>query len=113
MKRLKDITCSQLEEWRNTRAAIGRKKYKDKHLKRYGLVDVMEELLDAENIIKLIEDRMLKQGYNVQESLLGVRLASLECLLDDVKQAAIDIDDILEDKYCTDEEGGDRIWWND
>jgi hypothetical protein len=111
MKRLKDISLSQLEEWKKTRARIGRQKYQDKHLKRYNLVDVMEEILDAENIIELFEEKAITEAtewvpyYPYLDEIKGMlrEIAMDLCILD------IGVSEQL----CTDEEGGDRIWWND
>jgi len=55
--RLHQLTDKQIHEWRMARLEYGRQKYGDRHLQRYNLVDLMEELLDALNIVEFVNER--------------------------------------------------------
>lgn len=109
--RLHKLTPAQIEEWREARRAAGRSKYGDAHMQRYGLVDVMEELLDTLNILDLVDSRMYRQVdvltmFQAQYQLLAVRKAIGEAVTQLLKA-----DKPLPDHVCTDEQGGKRIWW--
>lgn len=110
MKRLHELDCNDLYEWRAARQKVGADKYKDKHLRRYGLVDVMEEILDAKNILQLALDRQIQQGCYFGTRSLDYFYRILERLTD-IKRLLIEYDELFPDNLCTDEEGGDRIWW--
>lgn len=104
MKRLYQLTPEDIDAWRKARLEDGQRKYKDGHLQRYGMVDVLEELLDAANILWLSFERTQKH------------LPAYEALRDKLAEsmdAAIVLDEKLDDDDCTDEKGGERIWWDD
>lgn len=110
--RLHELTPEQLHEWRRERRDAGREKYGDSHLERYNLVDVMEELLDAVNIVKLLQHRLDCAGFELTPEY--------HAATDDVAhgiayavQAVVNLDRLLPDELCTDERGGDRIWWSE
>lgn len=109
--RLYELTPDQIEAWRQARMKEGRRKYGDSHLRRYGLVDVMEELLDAKNILALIDDRLSKTG--TWGSDISGRLAEVQMAIDLAIRQAMQTDRIMRDDQCTDEAGGHRIWWSE
>jgi hypothetical protein len=106
MKRLYQLTPKQIDEWRQKRSEIGKLRYGESHLQRYNLVDVMEELLDAINICELGKERTLNLHQRLQ---FDVIIVGLEDFIISCKQA----DEELPDSICTDEQGGERIWWNE
>ena len=109
MKRLHEITPTELEEWKRERMRVGQLKYGDRDTKRYNLVDVVEELLDALNILERFENRARVQGYvdyNQQMRLRRIR----EDVVSDLARVR-SLDELLPDELCTDENGGERIWW--
>ena len=58
--RLYNLGGKDLYKWQKTRLKEGQKKYGNSDLDRYNLVDIMEELLDAVDIL----DRMINRlGY--------------------------------------------------
>lgn len=58
---LKNLTIEERNKWQKTLMREGQKEYGDKHLNRYNLVDVAEEIIDARNILELFEDRVTKE----------------------------------------------------
>jgi hypothetical protein len=109
MKRLHKITSAELEEWKRERMRVGQLKYGDRDTKRYNLVDVVEELLDALNILERFENRARVQGladYNQQMRLRRIK----EDVVSDLARVR-SLDELLPDELCTDENGGERIWW--
>ena len=109
MKRLHKITSAELEEWKRERMRVGQLKYGGRDTKRYNLVDVVEELLDALNILERFENRARVQGladYNQQMRLRRIR----EDVVSDLAMVR-SLDELLPDELCTDENGGERIWW--
>jgi hypothetical protein len=111
IKRLHKITLAELEEWRQERARVGQLKYGDWDTKRYNLVDVVEELLDALNILERFENRARVQGladYNQQMRLRKIK----DDVFSDLARVR-NLDELLPDELCTDENGGERIWWGD
>lgn len=115
--RLHEVTQDQIDEWAARRAEVGRNKYGDAHLKRYNLVDVMEELLDATNILGLWAERMKAEGVANNPGMLGDPEGVLRCMegvvagLDRAISGLIALDKHFPDHLCTDEEGGQRVWW--
>ena len=99
--RLHQLTDEQIHEWRMARLEHGRKKYGDRHLKRYNLVDLVEELLDALNIVEFYEERV-KGTMPVDE---------LKQMINYCIKSAKTLDQFTSRENCTDEEGGERIWW--
>ena len=115
--RLSEITRSQLDHWRKARLDAGREKYGDAHLERYGLVDIAEELLDAQNIVELIQDRLLsEEGWLWGESWAGdacTLLAQAFGGIELVLRYLQGIDDFLPASYRNDSKGGERVWWSE
>lgn len=115
MKRLYLLMPRQVYAWEQKRSEIGKQRYGERHLQRYNLVDVMEELLDALVILDRFEDRIEKQCDS--ESLEIVRKfnshARLRRHIKGAIQSMIELDSHFNGDICTDEQGGDRIWWND
>lgn len=116
MKRLHHLSERQLREWQRVRQEEGSKKYGKAHLQRYGLVDVAEELLDALNIIDKMLDRIAEQGEKTtisKHQLAGVSryYTRLIFTLKNAIKLCQRLDEFLPDKFCTDEQGGERIWW--
>lgn len=102
--RLHQLTDKQIHEWRMARLEYGRQKYGDRHLKRYNLVDLVEELLDALNILEFAEERTGKKGASFGLVKNYVKKCIYVCR---------SIDRFIKEENCTDEEGGERIWWNE
>lgn len=114
MMRLHHLTPEQIEAWQEERLRVGQQKYKDAHMQRYGMVDLMEELLDAINILSLHTERCKDKGaFHSDEDalafddLVGELNFRLWRLVGDVQR----IDKAIPDELCTDERGGNRIWW--
>ena len=78
--RLSDLTRAQIDEWRKARMEKGQEKYGDAHLERYNLVDIVEKLLDAQNIICLLQDRLCEEPdlWWDCESRAGTAIVQLE-----------------------------------
>lgn len=107
MIRLHELNRKQIMKWQVARQDAGTEKYGDDHLKRYGLVDVMEKLLDAKNILMKLHDRLLHDDEieNIDDIQALIKLINMDI------EAIKEFDELLPDKVCTDEKGGDRIWW--
>ncbi len=105
MKRLQDLTPRDITAWRARRQEIGTTKYGETDLWRYGLVDIVEEILDAKNIL----DRAERRWY-YQENL-RLDTFKLRNLLNDVLHEIDILDGMLPDSVCTDYT--ERIWWNE
>lgn len=107
MKRLHELNGEQLKHWVKARKEAGREEYGDAHLKRYNLVDVVEELIDAYIILELFEDRMEKEDINYpvpDKNFIKHRIYKLINYLQE-------LDEKVPDKACTD--NTNRIWWWD
>ena len=61
-KRIGRASWSTLLYWRYRRLLHGQKKYGDGHKRRNGPIDVLEELLDAQNILSLHQGRYREEG---------------------------------------------------
>lgn len=110
IKRLHKITLAELEEWRQERMRVGQLKYGDRDTKRYSLVDVAEELLDVLNILERFENRARAQGYEIDYNQ-QMRLRKIkDDVFSDLARVR-NLDELLPDELCTDENGGERIWW--
>ena len=110
MKRLHKITPGELKEWKQERMRVGQLKYGDRDTKRYSLVDVAEELLDVLNILERFENRARAQGYEIDYNQ-QMRLRKIkDDVFSDLARVR-SLDEILPDELCTDENGGERIWW--
>ena len=110
MKRLHEITPTELEDWKRERMNVGQTKYGDRDTKRYNLVDVMEELLDVLNILERFENRASVQGYELNGLELYC-IRSTERRVRDIIKRLFALDEELPDSLRTDENGGERIWW--
>ncbi len=85
-------------------------KYGDWDTKRYSLVDVAEELLDVLNILERFENRARAQGYEIDYNQ-QMRLRKIkDDVFSDLARVR-NLDELLPDELCTDENGGERIWW--
>lgn len=116
MNRLHQMTEDEVIKWAEARADWGKKVYGDKHLKRYNLVDVFEELLDAVCIINLFSDRILRTGRAEEvfsDNALGAYLLieTLDLLFDSMDKIQM-LDALVPDEYCTDEECNGRIFFS-
>jgi len=112
MKRFHQLSGREVEEWRKARMEAGREKYHNIDHKRYGIVDIAEEALDSLNIIERMIIRWSKDQFPISHRLHS-KLIILWFLLEQVLEILDEIDRYLPDKVCTDEEGGERIWWSD
>ena len=112
MKRLHELNTGDIEAWQQERMRVGQQKYGDRDLNRYNLVDVVEELLDVLNIPERFENRARVQGYELN----GLELyytKSAERRISEIIKRIFALDEELPDELCTDENGGERIWWGD
>lgn len=113
-KRLYELNQKQIGQWRLARRDVGRKRYGDKHLQRYGAVDIMEELLDAENILNLLFDRVKRSEINPADmELVLLNIIEFGTNLTKLQDGLLRLDRCLSDNVCTDDQGGTRIWWGD
>ena len=112
--RIHELTPEQIEQWRQARLTAGLVKYGAAHMQRYGLVDVMEELLDAKNILTLFMDRV-REGMvpDTQSSDIAIYVYTAKVWLGLVENLISDLDSMVPDELCTDERGGERIWWSE
>lgn len=99
------------------RMDAGREKYGDAHLQRYGLVDVMEECLDASNISRLAIDRAdldaIENGNVATHLNYKVALWEFVGLMGQAINKLREIDTLAPDALCTDERGGERVFWSE
>ena len=111
MNRLHKLTDKQINEWYQARVEVGKEQYADDHLQRYNLVDIMEEIMDAHRILKLFQNRMLKEcNYTADiDGMIDVIKLELKTIEDDLKF----LDSFVADEACSDEKGGERVWWNE
>ena len=110
MERLCNLTQDRVTAWRRERMRVGQERYGDSDLKRYGMVDIVEELMDAANILDRFLNRARVQGYEFN----GWQKGRIEKVKDDISDAfrsVVSLDKELPDDLCTDENGGERIWW--
>jgi len=112
-RRLHNLTEDELDAWQQTRMKRGQERYQDSHMRRYNLVDVMEELLDASNILFLAAVRWHEQDWQLCP-------ASQQCFdhaydrLNETIEAIIELDEYVPEYLCTDqlaEQEGGRVWW--
>lgn len=81
-------------------------------MQRYGLVDVAEEVLDGINILQLHLER--NKAANPKGMVLSqytefmMLLRDLERVIGSLQR----LDALLPDEVCTDEQGGERVWWS-
>ncbi len=90
MKRVASMSVRQVNALREKRFKVGREKYGDAHMSRYGLLDVLEELLDAQNILDLTSSRIEGSGV-VDDQQVFVDISriytSIENIINLVKRA--------------------------
>lgn len=103
-----------IEQWRQERMRVGQTRYGNRDLKRYNLVDVTEELLDALNIM----ERMVNRGKYFQKGFYSVLKRHISCykIEETINEAILlirELDKNLPDEFCTDENGDERIWVDD
>jgi len=116
IRRLKDLNEYDIFEWRAARMKSNSDYYHPIDHKRYNCVDIAEELLDAKNIMERFYRRLMLQGYSENypyrfDAIVGEANEIIK-LLDNIFEKLQTIDEMLPSEYCTDEEGGDRIWIN-
>lgn len=111
--KLNDLTTKNLNDWLNTRLKNGQRKYKDSHLKRNGIVDCMEELLDLINILNLHNrDRWNQKNYFFISKGIPHHFALIKENCRNIIDHLKNIELLLNDNELTDEKGGERIWIN-
>jgi len=112
LRRLYQLSDQELEEWQEARKAVGWEKYGEDSYRRYNLVDVMEELMDAEVILERFQERLVRDRYQ----LAPIDRRTLSTIIENIAEAKfllMQLDRVLPDHVCTDEAGGERIWWNE
>ena len=101
-------------KWSAARLRHGESKYGEAHLQRYGVVDIMEELIDAKNIAGLLLCRVVCSELTAeQRTKICEAVTLLNRSLEHTGLYLRQLDELLPDELCTDEQGGDRIWWNE
>lgn len=118
MRRLHQLTEEELFAWKEARKAVGWQIYGQDSYRRYNLVDVMEEVMDAEVILDRFEERPMREmapgRLALWYSLLPVDYKTLSRIrfhLAEIKSLLQQLDRAVPDYACTDEAGGERIWW--
>lgn len=116
IKRLHELTEDQWQEWFAARKAVGDKKYQDKHKKRYTLTDIVEELMDALVINdKGGVDRIMEYAETLEDEVKFQYINQMLILITKELHKTINmiraLDEVLPDEICSDEEGGERIWF--
>ena len=114
MKRIHELSREEIQEWIRVRKEFGKKKYGDAHLQRYNLVDVLEEIFDAIDILRKAQDRIDFQELENEEDGFNYAILAYKKLMNDLDYCITDLirlDSYITDKSCTDEKGGERIWW--
>lgn len=101
-----------IEDWRKERMKVGQLRYGDRDLKRYNLVDIVEELLDALNIMERMINRSNVYKNNGYGNTLkfGSAYEDFKEKISNALSLVNDIDKLLPDDFVTDENGDDRIW---
>jgi|GEM_PF-6905341 hypothetical protein len=110
IKRLHELTFWDIYQWQEARMNEGQKRYGDRDTKRYNLVDVMEELLDAMNILDRFKNRAKLQGYDLASE--HSKIFAIQTDIFRAMQRISNLDKSLPSDICTDENGGARIWWS-
>ncbi len=105
--RLHELTSNQLNEWRAARMESGREKYHHIDHKRNLMVDVVEEAMDIQNIMKRFDKHQNINPNNNPE--LIEPYWEIKDLTNRVIEIAMDISNHLDD--MDDSCGGYRIWW--
>jgi len=112
MRRFSDLTQQEFDDWVRAKRKVGEQEYGNKHLKRHGVVDFAEEMLDGVHILDLIFDRLQREHARKYDLIENKGLEIVE-LMEDVLHKLREFDAMIDDRHCTDEEGGDRIWWEE
>ena len=102
-----------IPKWQEARFEVGQQKYKDAYLDRYNGVDILEELLDARNILRLALHRIAEQNGGEVPMQVACIAKSLDYVIEDAIAHVFEMDEWLKDEWCTDGNGGKRIWWPD
>ena len=111
-KRLHDLEVEDITAWRLERLRIGQQRYGDNDVKRYNLLDVMEELLDSVNILERMRNRAVHEERS-QEFIENLD-KGISDIMDSIISAieeVVSLDKKLPDDFCTDENGENRIWY--
>lgn len=112
--RLYKLSDKDIEKWRKARMEFGQKKYGERDLKRYNLVDVMEELLDCLNILDRMEHRAEVQFD--ESSKKYIEKIINKSIRDNVNltiKSVLAADQLIIDSFCTDDNGDKRIYIKD
>ena len=118
MKRLNELNGQELLRWAQERFRVGQLKYGKAHLQRHTLVDVMEELLDADNVLSLTTLKIAVRKHEPVKAEVENRLDVLNAIADiqteirRVMDKVQQLDKMLPEEFDRDEKGGKRIWWN-
>ena len=112
-RRLCDLYAGELDAWAKRRLDVGREKYGDAHLQRYNLVDVMEELLDANNIMNLLLERVCEDAEIGRRNEIIVETLGTITLVKSTMNLICAIDRLCPDYFRDDAKGGKRIWWGE
>ena len=115
--RLHELTKKQINDWQDARMEMGQERYGEDHLERYLTIDMMEEILDALNIIILLKDQMT-MNYSAEEEIRKSNIFyslcyDIEDLLYEVIERIMRLDRKLDDRFRCDEKGGNRVWWSE
>lgn len=103
MKRIAAMSQRQIDELREKRMKAGWETYGDAHLRRYGLLDVLEEVVDAQNILDLTMIRVGRSGVT-NEGEIYDRISLAFRALDGVIKIIRRADEIIPEEACFEEE---------
>ncbi|SDM19896.1 hypothetical protein [Halarsenatibacter silvermanii] len=111
--RLGKLTFAELNEWWAERDDTGQREYGNTHLRRYNLVDVIEELMDAGIILERFVDRA-ERDCNINREVEEKAIEGADRLIFVVSaliESVCDLDRSLPEELVSDELGGDRVWF--
>ncbi len=110
--RVKDLSPGDVRKWRDAREKIGRQEYGDDHLDRYNLVDLIEEIIDADVILQRFIDRLEKQhGLDDKNEVFHSNIGKINNNLNDIIWRCVLLDHHLAEQHVTDGKGGQRVYW--
>ena len=112
MRRFSDLSPQEMHDWVDAKRKVGEKEYGDDHLKRHGVVDFAEEVFDSMHILELLFDRLHKEDARKLD-LIEDKGQELADIMNDAIMKLREMDAMIDDRHCTDEKGGERIWWNE
>lgn len=105
IKRITGMTDEEFRAWKEARLTAGQKKYGKAHLLRNGILDIAEELLDADNIAELhMKDRWGQMNLEAKRAFHDFILS-----LDKTIQELITLETHLKDSCLDDIAGGKRV----